>query len=206
MSKIPYKRTSRFFTHLFLWKTSQTLRSEIDSTDKNPTHFEYSVYLTLYFCLEAYMNFVGEILYPDYWENEQEHFSKDPYRGTIGKLKWLSEELVQEDIFSRSERPGQTISNLEKIRNKLVHGTLEITEKYDKVKFSEFTIDSFMPNPIEKRTHDNFIDQAFTDVELVINKIHQAALDYLDDPREYKFPSQPLAGSVQVESGGTINE
>src|SRR5260221_10404931 len=41
--------------------------------------------------VEAYLNFVGELLAPDIWKNEREYFKKLPYRGFSGKLRKVME-------------------------------------------------------------------------------------------------------------------
>lgn len=204
MSKIPYRRTSRFFTHRFLWKASESLRAQISSTERNPTHFEYTAYLTTYFTLESYLNYLGETVFPKTWENERDFFSNGDYQGTAGKLKWLSEQLNVPRVSDTSRRPGQTISNLNKIRNLLVHGSVDINEVYEEINFEDLNIESMLQNSIERRIHDEFLDHCFNDVENIISTLHNGAKNDSKNGREYRLESNALLGSVQIESGGTV--
>lgn len=205
MSKVPYRRTSRFFTHRFLWKASESLRAQISTTERNPNHFEYTAYLTIYFALESYLNYVGETVFPETWENERNFFSNGNYKGTFGKLKWLSEQLNVQRVSDTSQRPGQTISNLNKIRNLLVHGYVDINEVYEEINFEDLNIKSMLQNSIEKRIHDEFLDHCFDDVEKIISVLHEEAKNDSRNGREYKLEPNALLGSVQIESGGTVN-
>ncbi|MGM0588570.1 MAG: hypothetical protein ACQETE_09170 [Bacteroidota bacterium] len=203
MSKVPYRRTSHFFTHRFLWKTSKSLRAQISTTDRNPTHFEYTAYLTIYFALESYLNYIGESVFPEIWENERDFFSNGNFKGTVGKLKWLSKKLNVPRVSDTSQRPGQTISNLNKIRNLLVHGSIDINELYEEINFEDLNIDSMLQNSIEKRVHDEFLDHCFDDVKNIISTLHEEAKNDSNNGIKYKLEPNALLGSVQIESGGT---
>jgi hypothetical protein len=37
--------------------------------------------------VEAYLNFVGERLAPEIWDDERNYFRREPYRGWDGKLR-----------------------------------------------------------------------------------------------------------------------
>jgi hypothetical protein len=40
--------------------------------------------------LDAYLNYAGEHLAPEIWQNEGEFFAKQPYRGFDGKIRKVS--------------------------------------------------------------------------------------------------------------------
>ncbi|MEX2409943.1 MAG: hypothetical protein WD607_01000 [Candidatus Paceibacterota bacterium] len=202
MSKTHFKRSSSFFTHRLLWKASKSLRDQMNSTDLNPTHFEYSAYLTLYFTLESYLNYLGDTAFSETWANEREFFSINEYKGTLGKLQWLSEQLNITQVSDFSKRPGQTISNLNKIRNCLVHGGLEKNEAFDEIDFEDLTIETMLKNSIEKRKHDKFLDHCFDDIEAIISKLNQSAEDNSQNGRKYRIASEPLMGTNKIEIGG----
>ena len=53
------------------------------------------------------------------WDEEKEFFAEDPYRGTAGKLQFLSDQLAVPVDHSR--RPYQSFQSLSKFRNRIVH-------------------------------------------------------------------------------------
>src|SRR4030095_6767184 len=112
------------YTHIYLWNCAKALLNQPETKSHQDFYFTMAGMLIKYLAYEAYLNFVGIRLDPDAWKNEREFFSKDPYTGTAGKLKRISEKLsIQVD---RAQRPYQSIKALEKLRNYLAHGKPEI--------------------------------------------------------------------------------
>jgi hypothetical protein len=74
---------------------------------------------------EAYLNFVGIRLAPDLWEDEQNFFRKEPYRGFEGKVRKVFElcRLTEPD---RLARPYSTIWALKALRDLIAHGKIEV--------------------------------------------------------------------------------
>jgi hypothetical protein len=81
--------------------------------------------LFLYFAFEAFLNYLGNIVAPEVWNDERNFFTRGRggYRGTLGKLDFLMDELqVARD---RRTRPYRTIVTLDKGRDALAHPRAE---------------------------------------------------------------------------------
>ena len=52
-------------------------------------YFHISAMLLAYLTYEAYINFLGDRFASETWRDEKEFFSKKPYQGLEGKLKFL---------------------------------------------------------------------------------------------------------------------
>jgi hypothetical protein len=74
--------------------------------------------------VEAYLNFVGERLAPDVWQDERNYFRKMPYRGWDGKLRKVME-LVGMPWPEPIGRPIKTILELRELRDLTAHSKPE---------------------------------------------------------------------------------
>ena len=90
------------------------------SREKDASYFHLTAMLMAYFTYEAYLNFLGDRIAPEVWENEKDEFSKGRYRGADGKLRKIAETCGFK--IERGKRPHQTIVELEKLRDFVAHG------------------------------------------------------------------------------------
>jgi hypothetical protein len=74
----------------------------------------------VYFTFEAYLNFVGSSVEPAAWKDERKFFSKKPYRGTQGKLKFLCKKYQIK--LNPNKRPYLTVREAGWLRDCLAHG------------------------------------------------------------------------------------
>lgn len=70
--------------------------------------------------LEAYLNYVGERIAPEIWEDERNYFHRKPYRGWDGKLRKVME-LVGLPYDAR-QPPLSRVLKLRDFRDRIVHG------------------------------------------------------------------------------------
>jgi hypothetical protein len=73
--------------------------------------------------IEAYINFVGERIAPEIWNDERNYFHKEPYRGWDGKLRKILE-LVGLS-YDRDKPPMSSVLKLRNIRDLIAHGKPE---------------------------------------------------------------------------------
>ena len=57
---------------------------------------------------------------PTVWRNERKHFSKDPYRGVLGKVKRIAEEVGYQ-LPRKTHKPFAGWLELQELRDKIVH-------------------------------------------------------------------------------------
>lgn len=79
------------FLYKELWRV---VGRQLDYAIENETGAFYDRLVAMVFSFmvfEAYLNFAGERLDPEIWKDERVFFQKEPYRGFMGKLKFVLE-------------------------------------------------------------------------------------------------------------------
>jgi hypothetical protein len=118
--------TGEGFTHQQLWNCATTLLTQPETKSPKDMYYCMAGMVMAYFTYEAYLNFVGSRIEPTVWKDERKFFSKDPYRGTQGKLKLLCEKCGIE--VDRHKRPYATVQELGRLRDYLAHGKPDFYE------------------------------------------------------------------------------
>ena len=151
------------YTHRFLWRCVQKQLEAARSGPEGSRYFHLSAMVPGYFVFEAYINYLGETLDKDTWQKEREFFSKEPYRGTEGKLKKLLE-LYDLPYPKKSERPFASVIQIGALRDKIVH-----SKPYKK----EFTVLHSVqaPSPEAKRWLEDEVNE--TQAERAIADLDQ---------------------------------
>jgi len=147
--------------------------------------------------LEAYLNYVGELLAPEIWADERRFFSKRPYRGFDGKLRKVLElvELAEPD---RGARPYQTVWLLKEFRDTIAHARPE--HFGNTVDHLADTEPSLHKTPLDSLVTEELADRAKTDIEQFIEQIHASARSKVYN---VWFGSVALSGPLQFSSGST---
>jgi hypothetical protein len=125
------------------------------------------------FKFEAYLNHLGEILFP-YW-NQMEQLSHKK------KLNIICSHLGIEN--DNGKRPYQTLENLFGFRNKIAHGKSEYLDPPDSVEVGNIEeIRRKMPlTKWEELCTIKFAKQTYEDTETIIEQLHtKAGLDITD--------------------------
>jgi hypothetical protein len=141
--------------------------------------------------VEAYLNYVGERLAPEIWQDERNFFKKEPYRGFDGKLRKVRE-LVD---LSGEESHLKTVIELKELRDLIAHGKPE--------KFSREIVHSveIEPPALASRIHQMVspkgkLDETMRDVERCLCEIHSLAKSKLK-VYDVWFGDHPLKGTSQ---------
>jgi hypothetical protein len=129
MSKHQVIASGEFHTHQILWEHAALMR---DLRIKNQNGDAYvdveealacSMLLHVAFAVEAHANYLLESACPTEYESERTFFSEGKYRGTLGKLYFLSEHLNVS--LDKGSRPFQTVKELFKWRDLIAHSRIE---------------------------------------------------------------------------------
>jgi hypothetical protein len=105
------------FVHRELWRV---VERQMDHAKANPTGRFYDNLVAMVFAflsLEAYLNFAGARLDPDYWKNERAHFAKTGFDGKLKKVLALVAVHHQ-----AGKRPFTTLQQLSALRDLVAHG------------------------------------------------------------------------------------
>ncbi len=187
--------------HRFMWQIVEE-QAKLASAPKEGWSRPTLVAMVFAFhAVEAYLNFVGERLAPEIWQDERNYFSQEPYRGFKGKLRKVME-LVELDL-SEDERPLKTIYALKTLRDMIAHGKPEklageIVHPEGSEAPRAVSALTWMFTPKEKMT------TAVSDVKDLINQIHTLAVPNVkNDPW---FGDDALCGPDAWSFGSTTLE
>jgi hypothetical protein len=173
------KYKARSFLHRELWRVV-AMQGEI-ATERQGRGKFYNDLVAMVFALhtvEAYLNFIGELLAPAIWKDERNYFRKQPYRGFEGKLRKVME-LVSLPL-APDVRPLKTVLELKELRDLIAHPKTEQLGGSVKTRGREvpFPLAVFT---LEKKVTGDACAVAVNDVEEFLDRIHTAVGPKVDD-------------------------
>jgi hypothetical protein len=190
--------SAQFYTHKMLWIAAR-LHHDAGARDLGMYPYLYlSSQILCYFTFEAYLNFLGERLFPETWAKEQEVFSEDPYRGTLGKFDFISERIG----FSaeKGKRPYQTLKTLHDLRKQVVHGRTEKFVQQVSVKKADMYPHFEIPH-VSSKLEDLLTEanskRAVEDTREIIEAMHDSAKSSLP---QKKLEPRPLDNQMGKQS------
>lgn len=141
--------------------------------------------------IEAYLNFVGERLAPEIWQDERNFFRKEPYRGFDGKLRKVLE-LVGFPWFEPVPRPLKTVLELKDLRDIITHAKPEKLTK--PIYHPDNTEPPWIVSTLNQLVTEQTRSAAISDVEQFLEHVHSLALPKVKDAW---FGSKALRGPLQ---------
>jgi hypothetical protein len=190
---------AEFYTHRTIWNHAQTLRELTGIETQNPASLNLAALILLYFAFEGYMNYLLETAFPNIWNQERTFFSKSPYNGALGKLRYLREQLGI--VSKKRDRPNHTVKRLTRLRHSIVHPRLEKQEK--QVAFSDPRRLKDLESKLLCEANEKFLATAFEDVEQICDKLQAEALRQCK--REIYGP-KAFVGIIGLRGGKILNE
>lgn len=154
-------------TYAGLGHAARCLRHTATNVQEGSFYTEMSSLIFSAFTLEAYMNHVGDRLFPFWEELDRLSYSK--------KLKIITMHLgIKPDA---SKRPYQTIKSLFRFRNSIAHGRSQILTPDPKITDVEDDMRNHEGPKTEWEEYCNIdnVNRAIEDVEQIITEIHKAA-------------------------------
>ncbi len=152
-----------------------------DLAEKEKVNSKYlylSSMVMQFFAFEAYLNYTGVVIADDVWAREREFFSREPFRGTLGKHVFLAKLLLlDKPNFTRGN--GQTLKLLNEIRDTAAHGKLNGGSKRVKVKPGYPVL--YTPSELERKTTKKYAERGLKVVECVAEEIQQEAISLYPD-------------------------
>jgi hypothetical protein len=148
-------------TSMYLYKVAEINFEELNENDEGNFYKMLTIVIFSCFTIEAYMNHIGENVYPCWKEIDRIK--------TLDKLKILFTQL--EINFDKSREPIQSIYEMFEIRNKLAHGNTESINNKTKQKailIDEIKIEDVLTNWEVKITRKN-IKKYFLNMKKVID-------------------------------------
>ena len=146
----------------------------------------------------AFLNYVGERLCPDEWRNERAFFAGSEYRGTLGKLRLLLERAGV--AYDKGARPYQTIAELDRRRDALVHARHEVYDR--EVTFKHVSELKSTDPAIYDFADAAFLGRAFADAEALCDAIEVAAQHQLGEFGQ--LAPYAFRGMISAQGGSII--
>ncbi|SPF45324.1 hypothetical protein SBA1_590007 [Candidatus Sulfotelmatobacter kueseliae] len=170
----------RSFLHRELWRVVE-MQGEIAEERQGRGAF-YNHLVAMVFALhavEAYLNFIGELLAPDIWRDERRYFRKAPYRGFEGKVRKVLE-LVSLP-WAVADRPLKTVLELKELRDLIAHPKTEQLCGSVQTPGNEVPSVLAVPTTLSKIVTAEACAVSIHDVEEFLDNIHTAARPQTDD-------------------------
>ena len=127
---------------------------------------------------EAYLNYAGEKVAPEIWQDERSYFKNDPYRGFDGKMRKVLE-LVGLPEPDRLVKPYSTVWLLKGFRDLIVHGKFEKISTV--VEHSTNQEASWVRTPLDDLVTTVNAERARDDIFEFAKIIHDAARSKVND-------------------------
>jgi hypothetical protein len=129
-----WHRETSNYAYEILWRASKTAIRAASAENARDDHLAIHALLCGFLAFEGFINFVGSEIAPDAREDERAFFSKNPYRGILGKVEYLFS-LFPPGLLKKGEEPFESVRKLNSTRNALAHNRvvtrMEISESED---------------------------------------------------------------------------
>jgi len=189
------------YNHRRVWRAAccniDMLDRDYEGDFMEKPYFALAGMVLVFFAFEGYLNWLGELLFPDIWRNERAFFSakNKPYVGTIGKLRYLGERL-ELSSFDVNSRPWKTVVELQDYR----HGVAHPKSERDDRMVDDYSLPDgpaqYVGRLEAKATFEN-AKSCRDDVEEVVNLFHAQCLKLYPE----KTPTaKPFSGLLAFSS------
>lgn len=155
-----------FHTHKELWIAARHYQRLRQKDWRAGKHLDMATMLFVFLALEAYANYLGQVVASDAWKNERTRFD-----GPLAKVDYLAE--ICGLSIEKGRRPYQTLCALHKLRNRLAHGRPESFEREGKPSGDGA---AFLESEISRAVSIDAADRALHDFETFVEDLHAAAL------------------------------
>jgi hypothetical protein len=184
------------FSHRVLWVTAKTMHDQAEAVPRGAMRFDMTAMLLARLTVEAYCNFLLDVLYPATFAIERETFGSD----IDAKVQWLSRQIGYP--LDTGVRPYQTVKALTPFRDRMVHAKPQVyTDEY------EHPIDReppFMePGELEDSVSPAARARALADVSELCEGMHQKAIAVADHRQRLRLHTMALEGVTQMQSTHT---
>jgi hypothetical protein len=187
------KGTYASFAHRHLWDSAMRHLRLAEANPEDSWHLHLSAAFLAAVAFEAYLNFLGDEMLPHVWKDERIVFTQEPYRGTMGKLKRIAEELCW-PLPRRDRKPLSGYCELVALRDKVAHAR-QVKVEYRKVHRD----DQFPSLPrgwLEAEAPPKRVRRLISDVEALASLLHAQVMQ--SDFRYVVFGSHPFLGALAI--------
>ena len=176
------------FTYKYLWVAVKANMDAVEHLPKKAGFLHLAAMTLAFFTLEAYLNHLGELLFPKVWKDEKEKFKGS---GTLGKLDFLLEQCRAENLC-KGQPPYQSAKELEGLRKLVAHGR---TERFTEiVKAMPGELPPLVEADLTNRVSPEIAKRNIRSVEEIIRHLHKAAKSTFPRKHLETDPLGPILG------------
>ncbi|MFZ3320753.1 MAG: hypothetical protein WA190_00165 [Usitatibacter sp.] len=198
MSNVETQVQGRHFLHKELWRVVDRQIAHSERFEQGSLYDDMIAMVFAFHALEAYLNYVGELLAPGIWKTEREFFSKQPYRGFDGRFRKVLE-LCEIAEPSREARPHSTVWLLKSFRDLIAHGKPEHISHIVTHAAGEYV--PRMQTILQTLVTKENTYRARDDILSVANEIHGAAKPKIKD--NWFGAAGPFEGALGYATGSS---
>jgi hypothetical protein len=184
------------YSHRQLWRGARAMRARAEADASGRLYFDMAAMLFARLTLEAYCNFVLDVLDPELFANEREHFGSS----IDAKLAWVAERAAI--ALDRGKRPYQTVGVLNRLRDKIVHAKPEVYAG-EELHPAEVERPFMAPGELESSVAPEACARALADVEALCEELHAALYAAANVEQKRRLEPRALAGSLQRQVTST---
>ncbi len=185
--------SSLSFAHRVLWDAVLTQLEVARERPEASWSCHLAAALLAAASFEAYLNYVGEELLPHIWADERANFSKAKYKGVMGKLKRIAEE-IQWELPGKNMPPYLGVVELQALREKIVHARPARSEY--KVQFKEGNAPRLPGRWLERELPIHRAERLIKSANDLAVALHEALEK--SDASGLIFGAHPFVGAIGV--------
>jgi hypothetical protein len=167
------------FVHSYLWDIVNRLQEKAKEEKERKEYFIISALVMSFFCFEACINYIGAAICEEEWKNERQYF-KGKYNGTFGKYTYLAEKCKIK--IEKGKRPYSSLKELNKFRDKIVHGKVKKERRKKVVNFNKPAV---IENFITKYVSNEKLDTVKEDLKKAISELQIKAKETDKNPEAF---------------------
>jgi hypothetical protein len=184
------------FNHRLLWRCARLMKDQADAQGKGSVYYRIAAMLMARLTVEAYANFLLDVLAPEVLAEERQRFGSSIDR----KLTFIYERCGL--VLDRGHRPYQTMPMLDRFRDGVVHARPEVyrgTYEHPAQEDAAPMRPGELPQAVEKAN----CDRALEDVSAIANALHAAAHGVANEDQQQRLEPRALEGTLQFQTIST---
>jgi hypothetical protein len=177
--------------HRELWQVVQLQIRQGNQMEVGYFYYDLTAMVFAFHTVEAYLNYLGEYLAPQIWQDERNYFRNEPYRGFNGKLRKILE-LIDYPWRDPAPYPIDKILELKELRDLIAHARPE--HHTETVNHPDGTEPPIIISRLHSMVNPEARNQTLLAVEKLLEDIHSKAIPIIS---EQSFARYALSGPTQ---------
>lgn len=184
------------YNHRIIWSSANAILLAVQDDETPSKRLTLGALALFFFALEGYLNWLGQAVAPEVWDQERSFFSRAPFQGALGKLHYL-QTILHTDPLEKNARPFTTLEKLQELRHALAHPKREKGERMVDGELPEFM--TRYRGRLDRLVSRAFAHEAKEDISRVAEDLHKAATRFYPNAMPNSLPFSGLMGFQRTE-------